>query len=144
MEEKKEYFSQYPLESVNLEQFDDKEKEIIKLKLSNMAITVGELATRMNVSRDTVSKRMQNPALLEAISYLNLTVYEKIMSRHTEILERLWDIADKAPDPAVKTRVLTKFLDKLVPDKKEISGQIESNVTVNIGSEFIPDDEERR
>lgn len=124
------------------DELDEIDREIIRLKLENPAIQNIEIAKRLGYHFKTISKRLNKTKVKKSLAYLQMTAYEKIMDRHAEIIAGIWRLAKDSPDDSVKLRAYMKFLDKLVPDKKEIEGTLDSNITIVMDSDFLPDEDE--
>lgn len=104
-------------------ELDDIDKIIIKLKLEEPKITNQEIADRLNMSRQTISKRFNSPEVQQELENINQMHIDRFIEIREKALTRIEELIESSEDK-VAVIACREFIKSIMPQKIEHSGHV--------------------
>ena len=123
-----------------LDELDEVDKYLIRRKLEEPKVSGRTLADELDLNENTIYRRFGKDKVKRAMIELNKSSIEIIQENQVRIIRKILARLESS-DEAISLRAAISLLNKVVPDKKDITGVIDTNINVNITSDFVPDNE---
>ncbi len=120
------------LNDIDLSDFDELDKAILKSKIENPAITRDKLAKEMKVGVSTIYRRFNSEKMSSALSQIQINVIDVLLDGQIKAANKLIELVDN-DDPNVCVKAAKEILKGVLSEKQDInlsSDGFTVNVTV--------------